>query len=440
MTVVVLSIFIVAGFAMMFIKKDLGLNNSENKKNEKIELKNAGFNRQTVLYINKGTVEIKKNRDDSNFVTAESGEKLEDGYIVRTLDDSRATIIFPNEIITRLDENSEIEIKSSSFSDKSSQVFLYQSSGKSWNFVEGGLDLETNYEIETPRSVASVRGTIFSLSILDDRDLFFGVKDKVDLKNRKLWQEPEKTVFEDGCLEISESGFNNCEESRLRNLKESKWFSWNSEFDKKAFDIRKRGKKINYESILELRTELEDCKEEIRSLESVIDSLREKVELRKVNNLSSINTDKPDCSEDKKKAEELAKKVRILTDENLRLKKQSSALESENRKLNEKLSYLESELLKCAAKEQGSITNLEIESLKHQLESCESDKIAIQEKVRKLESEIESLKKQIENLNQSIKSLHERNARLYNNLSGICSYYEYYPREYCSNYYLSSGT
>lgn len=81
------------------------------------------------------------------------------GDSIKTFADSRAVIVFPNGTISTLDSNTEIVLDK--FEDteikQSSKIKLI--SGDVWSRVEQVLDKETEFEVETANSVASVRGT-----------------------------------------------------------------------------------------------------------------------------------------------------------------------------------------------------------------------------------------------------------------------------------------
>jgi len=113
------------------------------------------------LQIDKGTVEVKT---DSAYRTAANNMELKQGYSVRTLADSQATIIFLDSSVMRLDQNTEITLTRIDTAQNTSSITVTQSSGNTWNRVVR-LSGISDYEVQTPTAVATVRGTAFSVDV-----------------------------------------------------------------------------------------------------------------------------------------------------------------------------------------------------------------------------------------------------------------------------------
>lgn len=110
-----------------------------------------------LLYVEQGNVQVEQGE---GWQTAKEEMELEKDNSVKTLEDGRATIVLYDKSIVRLEENTEVSI--AELSDK--KVNIKQTSGNTWNKIEklGGIE---KYEITTPTTVATVRGTGFLVGI-----------------------------------------------------------------------------------------------------------------------------------------------------------------------------------------------------------------------------------------------------------------------------------
>ncbi len=114
------------------------------------------------LVINYGNVDIK--HAGSSWIAATSGMLLYQSDALRTGDDTYASVILFESSIIRLDSNTEILLKEIIQQAKTTNITIEQESGRTWNTIQkiSGID---NYEIQTPTTVASVRGTTFDVNI-----------------------------------------------------------------------------------------------------------------------------------------------------------------------------------------------------------------------------------------------------------------------------------
>lgn len=106
-----------------------------------------------------------------NTGAASAGTKLDVGDSVKTGNESEATIIFFDSSILRLDELTDIKI--TQLDSSTATVSVMQENGRTWNKIIKRPELEkfgklmrlggvNSYKIESPTSVATVRGTAFS--------------------------------------------------------------------------------------------------------------------------------------------------------------------------------------------------------------------------------------------------------------------------------------
>lgn len=108
-----------------------------------------------------------------NAQLAEPGTALKEGDVVKTSEGAEATVVFFDSSVLRLSANTEIMVKR--FSAKPRLVQVRQIAGDTWSRVlriSGVVD----YEIETPNTIATVRGTGFKISVTE-RGTEIGVKE-----------------------------------------------------------------------------------------------------------------------------------------------------------------------------------------------------------------------------------------------------------------------
>lgn len=114
------------------------------------------------LIIDSGTVQIK--HAGESWTSAEDGMDLYQSDSVKTGEDSSATIILFGSSIIRLDSNTEVTLQEIIQQEEETSVKIKQDAGRTWNTVMkiSGID---DYEVQTPTTVASVRGTTFDVTV-----------------------------------------------------------------------------------------------------------------------------------------------------------------------------------------------------------------------------------------------------------------------------------
>jgi hypothetical protein len=112
-----------------------------------------------MLYVDEGAVEVDSGK---GWIAAQDGMELSINDKVRTLEGKATIVIFEGEM-TRLEPNTEVSIKELSLESTT----ISQNSGSTWNRITklGGV---AEYNVETPTTVATVRGTGFGLRSSDE--------------------------------------------------------------------------------------------------------------------------------------------------------------------------------------------------------------------------------------------------------------------------------
>ena len=120
------------------------------------------------LIIESGTVQVK--HAGESWISAENGMELYESDSIKTGNNSSASIIFFKSSIIRLSSNTEVTISKLIQQVEETSVELEQNSGRTWNTISkiSGID---NYEVQTPTTVASVRGTSFDVYFLLDGNI-----------------------------------------------------------------------------------------------------------------------------------------------------------------------------------------------------------------------------------------------------------------------------
>lgn len=123
----------------------------------------------TDVYVKPAGSDSFKQIKDTAEVTA--------GSEIKTSATGRASISYPNETVTTLDNDSYIKISILDSNGQKSRIELLV--GSVWAKVKNVLATEDFYEVNTENTVASVRGTIFGVSHKNGVTSTYGVESKV---------------------------------------------------------------------------------------------------------------------------------------------------------------------------------------------------------------------------------------------------------------------
>ena len=93
---------------------------------------------------------------------ASPGLELHEGDIVATQGGAKVSIVFFDSTVLRLDENTEVEVKRVT----KDTIELKQATGQTWSRILKVSGIQ-DYKIETPNTVATVRGTGFAVEVSD---------------------------------------------------------------------------------------------------------------------------------------------------------------------------------------------------------------------------------------------------------------------------------
>jgi hypothetical protein len=120
-------------------------------------LKNRKPEANFTLYKEDGSV-LYKTQNGSYSTLTENQIILENHSFIKT-EQGSAHVIFPDNSLMSIDENTELQINIDS-----SETVINQFVGNTWHRVQK-LSSEKGYKVETPTTVATVRGTKFSVEV-----------------------------------------------------------------------------------------------------------------------------------------------------------------------------------------------------------------------------------------------------------------------------------
>jgi len=147
-----------------------------------------------------GAVEtMHKDATHGKWIAAAVDQQLTGGWSLRTLDESKAQLIFPMNNVVTLKANSVLKINELA---KGGGAHLETTKGGLLVQIKNHLDSGAEFTLDTPTAQAIVRGTEYGVQIEDDgtdangdpitQSRFYGYEGKVEVKNDKGSQFLEK--------------------------------------------------------------------------------------------------------------------------------------------------------------------------------------------------------------------------------------------------------
>ena len=123
----------------------------------------------STLTLVVGSVVI--SHDGSDFRPAREGEVIASGDLLRTGSGAAAEITYFEGSSVRLEAETQIVVQSlRTEADGGTVIEMMQTIGRTWHVVTKLISGSSRYEVRTPSSTASVRGTIFSVDVNADAD------------------------------------------------------------------------------------------------------------------------------------------------------------------------------------------------------------------------------------------------------------------------------
>lgn len=146
-----------------------------------------------------------------------------------------AHIILSDNSMISLDANTEIQIRINA-----QNTTIYQTIGNTWHRVQKLLK-GSNYEVETPTSLATVRGTKFNVEVAQNKDTKILVTENtVDVgqieyqKKKRVVKNVQAVSFDKEALVLSLERKQGVDVSNIsEEKKNTRWFRQNNEIDEK---------------------------------------------------------------------------------------------------------------------------------------------------------------------------------------------------------------
>lgn len=193
----------------------------------------AGEERAQLIDIS-GDVQIKH---DGAWKTAVNGSYLFVSDSVKTGSSSSATIVLFRSSLIRLDNNTEITLKEI-LEELETSVTIEQEAGRTWNTISkiSGID---NYEVETPTTVASVRGTSFDVYLLANGNISItvtnGTVNVTNYKDGKIVNSLEVPEY----VTVSIDPKNIEKKPKPKPIEDDEWIEKNKEKDEEFIEYLK---------------------------------------------------------------------------------------------------------------------------------------------------------------------------------------------------------
>jgi hypothetical protein len=118
----------------------------------------------TTITIISGDIQVRHGA--GSFAPANDGDVLAPGDTVRTGDGARAVLTYFEGSTVSLEPNTDLAIEdASTLTDGSTIIVMQQNLGRTWHVVTKLVTGGSKYEVKTPASTASVRGTTFTVDV-----------------------------------------------------------------------------------------------------------------------------------------------------------------------------------------------------------------------------------------------------------------------------------
>ena len=153
----------------------------------------------TVIRIN-GSLEYRESAG-KDWIPAKKGQRLYNGNQLRTGIGNRAVIVYNSGTRILVNENTELEITIQEPGKLDSPERTKLLIGEVYSKVRTDREKQYIYEVETPSSVASVRGTEFNASYAEGAAIFLVISEVVEIMNQLgavLLEELQTTTVEEG--------------------------------------------------------------------------------------------------------------------------------------------------------------------------------------------------------------------------------------------------
>jgi inner membrane protein involved in colicin E2 resistance len=198
-----------------------------------------------TLIKEEGAVSYKLPGQQDYIVMEEEEKELPDQSSIKTAEDGLAHLILPNNSMSSLDSNTEIQVNI-----PNNQVSLQLLSGSTWNRINSLVN--TEFKVESANALATVRGTKFWMTSENDIESsgIGTIESSVEIEDKT--DNNSQTILEEGNTALIQ----NKKKIQLNKLNSSrqktKWFQRNLEIDKEfnKGNVKEINQKIKRNTIL----------------------------------------------------------------------------------------------------------------------------------------------------------------------------------------------
>lgn len=197
-----------------------------------------------VLVRESGEVMYKTTEDGEYTSFSDVEITLESGTYIKTETDSYARVFLPDNSLITIDQSTEIQINVAE-----SGVNIDQFLGKTWNRVQT-VSKGGEYNVETPNTIAAVRGTIFGVDVENENSSVVYVEENSVEVNRYEEQDGDQKVLETVTLEVGDQSLTIRDEQSFRiekgrigdDFKKTFWYLRNKIIDEEYLKLRNEGR------------------------------------------------------------------------------------------------------------------------------------------------------------------------------------------------------
>ena len=179
-----------------------------------------------VEVVSPGVFEIDPTTDETKR-ELKTGDELSEGAGIKTDTTGEASLSLPDGSVARLDPNTTIVLNQTFYDESSGKlaVKIQLVSGKLWSKVVTLTTPDSEWKVETPNAVATVRGTAFGSEHENGNSAFVGSEDNVSVKaidpeSKEEIDETETTISSDDVVEIKKEEIKNIIEKKQAIVKE----------------------------------------------------------------------------------------------------------------------------------------------------------------------------------------------------------------------------
>lgn len=207
------------------------------------DMKGTSFSDSAVIYVAEGTSAQKQNFGTTQYLPVLSGEPLLEGDSLRTLQNTRAVLEFPNGLIVRLDESTNVNFEK--FENESDQeiVHLRLLSGNLWLNKPESVKSASELKVSTNYMQANTVGTIFAVNaglpesvLVVDGAVLVDIVDPADDSDTPIDQ---VNVMASQQLNLDNAAFESFKRRETPRVlgaiteetRESDWYEWNRKED-----------------------------------------------------------------------------------------------------------------------------------------------------------------------------------------------------------------